>query len=160
MARYKFNFWLDCNKDDELLLAEQVDQLKRERLFTRTIRDGIRLIADLRAGRLDVLFELFPWVRAEFMATLSPTTDIQQQLARLETLLLAQGHQPVAHVTPDSGRGGPKPLGTRPPATPVNDDDDFPELVVKKQADNHQVAHNFLRSVFALQGIEYKGDQR
>jgi len=67
MARFKFNFWLDCDKDNELLLADTIDDLKRQRAFTATIRDGIRLICDLRRGSLDVLFELFPWVRAEFL---------------------------------------------------------------------------------------------
>ena len=60
MARGRFLFWLDFTKDHELMIAEEIDALKRHRLFTRTIRDGIRLIVDLRKGKTDVLCELFP----------------------------------------------------------------------------------------------------
>ena len=53
------------------------------------------LMSDLRAGNLDVLFELFPWVRADFleyMAAIQPQKsdtemDILNNLARIETLL-------------------------------------------------------------------------
>lgn len=54
-------------KGEEAEIGETIEELKQERKFAPTIRDGIRLINDLRKGKLDVLFELFPWVRAEFM---------------------------------------------------------------------------------------------
>jgi hypothetical protein len=65
--RPRFNFWLNMDKPEEKLIANKIQALKLETLFTATIRDGIRLICDLRDGKLDVLFELFPWVRAEFL---------------------------------------------------------------------------------------------
>jgi hypothetical protein len=61
--RYRFEFWLDSNKNDELLLMEEIAALKKKRLFAQTIRDGIRLIVDLRRGSFDVLVELFPEMR-------------------------------------------------------------------------------------------------
>jgi hypothetical protein len=61
--RIKHTFWLDVTKTEEYQLAEAIEDLKTKRSFTRTIRDGIRLITDLRAGNTDVLFELFPWVK-------------------------------------------------------------------------------------------------
>ena len=61
--RRKFEFWLNVLRDDHLELAQEIDSLKRQRRFARTIRDGVRLVADLREGRIDVLLELFPWVR-------------------------------------------------------------------------------------------------
>lgn len=113
MARGRFTFWLDFRKDDELLLAEMIDDLKRKRGFASAIRDGLRLIVDLRAGRLDVLFELFPWVQAEFLKYLEsiqplkpePEFQLQQQLERLERLMLERGYVPE--------QGG-RPLPTRP----------------------------------------------
>lgn len=48
------------NKPDDVALAVSIAKLKACRKFVKTIRDGIRLIEDLRAGRLDVLFALFP----------------------------------------------------------------------------------------------------
>lgn len=67
MSRIMFRFWLDDTKSEENELIGQVNNLKQGRSFTSTIRDGIRLVCDLCDGKLDVLFELFPWVRAEFM---------------------------------------------------------------------------------------------
>lgn len=65
--RLRFTFWLDVNKKDEAEIADKVEDLKRDRLFAQTIRDGIKLIMSLREGNLEILFDLFPWVRAEFL---------------------------------------------------------------------------------------------
>ncbi len=61
--RLQFKFWLDVNKPDEHALAELCEELKRRGLYTKTIRDGISLVDDLRNGRLDMLFTLYPWVK-------------------------------------------------------------------------------------------------
>lgn len=60
--RERFFFWLDVRKPDEFEVTELISELKRQRAYTSAIRDGIRLIVDLRAGRVGVLLELFPWV--------------------------------------------------------------------------------------------------
>lgn len=105
MARYQFRFWLDCDKDDQLLLADAIDDLKHQRAWAGTIRDALRLVLDLRAGGLDVLFELFPWVmadlneRVEARARAAADAHITGQLARLERLLAQQG-----------GAAGPRPM--------------------------------------------------
>ena len=65
--RVQHKFWLDITKNEEHALDEKIQQLKQGRGFSQTIRDALNLIWDLREGRLDVLFELFPWVRAEFL---------------------------------------------------------------------------------------------
>jgi hypothetical protein len=101
MARGRFTFWLDYNKDEELLLAETINELKHTRLFSKSIRDGIRLVNSLRKGKLDVLFELFPWVKAEFLAGVQPKETagekaLREQLQRLENLLLEQGNRPIS----------------------------------------------------------------
>lgn len=104
--RMKFMFWLDSAKPDEDRLIEQVEQLKQNRLFTRTLRDGIRLICDLRAGNIEVLMELFPWVREAMQQPAPVSTDqrLQEQIARLEALLLAQGNVPVQRAEPAQPR--------------------------------------------------------
>ncbi len=60
--RQQYLFWLDMNKPDDVALAARITELKAHRKFAKTIRDGIRLIEDLQAGRLDVLLSLFPSV--------------------------------------------------------------------------------------------------
>ena len=95
--RLRFTFWLDMQKMDEAAIAEIIDQLKQNRSFVATIRDGIRLVADLRAGRTGVLFELFPWIKDTLQpAQPAPAEQgLQEQIARLEALLLAQGNIPI-----------------------------------------------------------------
>jgi hypothetical protein len=97
--RLRHTFWLDLNKPDEEKLAETIDELKEKRSFAKTIRDGIQLVCDLRKGRVDVLFELFPWVKAEFLAGVGDKA-MQQQLERLEKLLIEQGNQPLPLPAP------------------------------------------------------------
>ncbi len=103
--RLRFTFWLDLQKADEAALAEAIDGLKHNRTFAATIRDGIRLVGDLRAGRTELLFELFPWVKDSLQPVPSATTDprLQAQIARLEALLLAQGNVPIqSSIEPSS----------------------------------------------------------
>lgn len=104
--RLRFTFWLDVNKEEESEIADTIEELKQERSFAQTIREGIKLITSLREGSLDVLFELFPWVRAEFleyvkelgftappseakqptseMSSQSETPETQTQMAQIE----------------------------------------------------------------------------
>lgn len=143
--RIKFMFWLDSTKPDEARLMEQVELLKGDRLFSKTIRDGIRLICDLRAGRTEVLFELFPWVRDGLQSAPVTTDDrLQAQIARLEALLLAQGNVPIK-----------TPLAQRPRSRELN-------VTTRKQhvqaelgstvgkASAETVAKNFLSSMKGL----------
>ena len=137
--RLRFTFWLDLHKAGEAELAETIDGLKQERSFASTIRDGIRLVCDLRAGRLDVLSELFPWV-SEALQPVSPApvdARLQEQIARLETLLLAQGNVPIrssADAPRSSVRKASKPLVE----------------VTASKASAETVAKNFLNSMKGL----------
>ncbi len=113
--RLRFTFWLDMQKADEAGIAEMIDSLKADRTFASVIRDGIRLMCDLRAGRTDVLFALFPWVREAAHPAPVATADqrLQQQIKRLEELLLAQGnipiHPPLTASTPPKSSRQAKP---------------------------------------------------
>jgi len=95
--RLRFFFWLNVNNPDEEALADTIEILKNDRTFTNTIRDGIRLMCDLRAGHMDILLELFPWVKEALQPINSHSTEqrLQEQITRLEKLLLAQGNVPI-----------------------------------------------------------------
>ena len=143
--RLRFTFWLDMHKPDEAALAEVIDTLKQNRSFASAIRDGIRLIADLRAGRTDALFELFPWVKDTLQPAPSAPIEqgLQQQIARLEALLLAQGNTPIkppaiASSAPETTRAVPKSR-VRIAATP-------------SKIDAKTVAQNFANSMKSLAG--------
>lgn len=89
MSRIMFRFWLDDSKEDENALIGEVAELKTNRKFTETIRQGIELITDLRNGSLRVLFDLFPYVKAEFleyMQSLNPVdpNNSDQERQRLD----------------------------------------------------------------------------
>jgi hypothetical protein len=62
-ARAQFRFWLDVMKDSELELGFEIVLMKKRRKFQETVKDALRLMIDLRAGRIDVLLQLFPWVK-------------------------------------------------------------------------------------------------
>lgn len=95
LKRRRFFFWLDEKIDEERALVQRAKILKKKRIYTRTLRealwvipdlregsfhmlfklfskqtqilqDALRLLQDLRAGRLDVLFEMFPELQSQF----------------------------------------------------------------------------------------------
>ena len=144
--RVQHRFWLDLDKPEEEALNDQVVDLKQSRAFMGTIRDGLRLIQDLRAGRLDVLFELFPWVKTElYSESAGPSSgdndDLKRQIERLEQLLLQQSNGPIMAPV-----GGPKPLAKVASSAPENDN----LLVMKKAKSRGDSAKNFLDSAFNL----------
>jgi hypothetical protein len=155
--RLRYTFWLNLIDPAENLIAERIEALKADRTFAKTMRDGIRLICNLRAGRLDVLFELFPWVKAEFLAGVQPQQTagelaLQQQLTRLEKLLTEQINvvqHPSPVLQPVTG-GGPRALNAPKFDLPRLDDDDSETLVVQRDTSTDS-ALNFLNSMLRLQ---------
>ena len=149
--RIQHKFWLDIERDSEADLNDLVVDLKRRRSFVSTVRDGIRLIADLRSGNVAVLLELFPFVRGELSGgAAGGDDDMRAQLERLERALLGQDNGALM-----SGTGGPKPLVISGSIVQplINDDDDYmPTLtVVKAASSDSNASANFLASAFALQ---------
>src|SRR5690606_7706773 len=155
-ARYRtlHKFWLDLNTIADANLNDCIDNLKRYRMFTPTIRDGIRLVVSLRERSFDVLFELFPWVcdwleneierrvSARVMDRAGDIDDMKLQLAKLEALLLTP--QPTAGQ-------GPKAMSIPTIPGPADDDDDVQLVVTKAKGSNGQASMNFLNSVNNLQ---------
>ncbi len=154
--RLQFKFWLDVNKPEEYQVAELIDDLKRDGSFTRAVRTGLLLVADLWRGNLDVLLALFPWVEdaffERFQARQAPSDyALREQLARLERLLLEQGNQPITAISaPAAATKGPKPLAVPEVTGPLFDDDDGAQLIVKKAKSDGMSAQNFLDSAFSL----------
>jgi len=149
-TRERFLFWLDIANDENFAIADMITQLKAERKFTRTIRDGIRLIVDLRRGRVEVLEELFPWVFDAVARQLeeersTQTNDIQCQLERIEQLIQTQT------TSPSIGNGAPKAMDVKPVAAPLFDDDidEFATIIIKPDTSTNS-GQNFLNSLRAL----------
>jgi len=103
--RLRFTFWLDYLKPDENELIQIIENLKKSREFTKSVRDGIRLIWDLSQGHTDVLKELFPWVKDALSEQNKNTSGnggyilpkgtqdaLQAQLKHMEKLIMQQGN--------------------------------------------------------------------
>jgi hypothetical protein len=154
--RMRYDFQLNVAKADEQAIAEQIAVLKDQGLYSKTVRDGIRLVSDLRDGNLDVLFALFPWVRAEFLeyvgAVQPPKSEaeaaIAKQLARIEELLA--NDKSLSPVELGQGGGGPRKMNAPSVPAPKVDDDDSDLLQVKKSDSGGASAQNFLNSAFNL----------
>lgn len=145
MKRKRIDIWLDIEKEDERLLLGMIDTLKKKRSFVSTVRDGIRLMVDLRAGNLNVLYELFPWTQIPLHPIPPGISDD----------LLQNKIQP-SHESASQGRAalsGPQPLqgGGRPVEAPHFDDDDDEELVVLKPlTTNVDAGKNFLMGLLNI----------
>jgi hypothetical protein len=114
IKRAQFKFWLDVTKKQEYELALQCDDLRHKRQFAKTIREGIRLILDLRQGRTAVLFELFPHLAQQLQPAKDDKLDtvialLQSQQAT-PMLVSAISHQQIAPPT-NNGMGFTKTLG-------------------------------------------------
>ena len=151
--RLMFKFWLDVTKPEEGRIADKIEILKNERTFSQVIRDGIRLMWDLKQGKTDVLFELFPWVQTDVVPRVgnqSHSPKLDSQLKRIEQLLLEQSQAPALEA--GLGGGEIKRLQVGSMAPPSFDDDDLPTLNVRKATSSGSSATtNFLNSLQALQ---------
>jgi hypothetical protein len=168
--RKMFKFWLRLDRAEDLKLIEYIEYLVSKRQFVTEIRTALRLLWSLRQGNLWVLFELFPWVRAEFMEyvqSLQPPKspaelDLQRQLARLEQLLLQQGNTPIDKPGPTKllTPNGPRPLQAKQAVAAPSFDDDEDVLVARKNKNaGSQSALNFIKSAFALNGMKFDEPQ-
>ena len=105
--RIGYTFWLDLKKSPEEALSDEIELLKNKRSFAKTIRDGLRLMIDLREGRVDVLRELFPWVSAKLQSPSTPgNDDLKKQIDFLTQLILAQRPDDGMKMI-EQGRGTP-----------------------------------------------------
>ncbi len=107
-CRIRFHFWLDINKADEAEVADTITELKRERAFSSAVRDGILLIAELRRGKVDKLFELYPWIQDAIGKPKGDTpggsgdeiTLLKERMHQLERLILAGNRPPEMVAQP------------------------------------------------------------
>jgi hypothetical protein len=153
--RQRFVFWLNTVKDDEFALAEEIDRLKADRSFAKTIRDGIRLILDLRAKRVDVLFELFPWIKTELPAPPDDKGDLKKEIDFLKELMLSQ-YRGDGGIKMASVGQGPKPLTVNAAPIPVYDDDDDELVIRKDETSGERSQQNFINSMLALNAMPSK----
>jgi hypothetical protein len=168
MSRWRMTFWLDDQNERDYAVGQAVVALKAQRKFVSTVRDGIRLIVDLRAGRTDVLFELFPHL-ADRLQPPPPAPDTSELERKIEQLQQAIVNNALALPAPpasypmmqpalqflSSGSGGIQPLtGFKPLSAPSFDDDDQDTVIIRRDVSaDGKAANNFLDSLLGLQAV-------
>ena len=100
--RLMYKFWLNMDKPEERDIGETIEDLKAQRSFSRVVRDGIRLIVDLKRGNVDVLLALFPWIDGYFRdkyTTPTPpdTSGLQRDIEILKQMVASQQSSGYAH---------------------------------------------------------------
>ena len=142
--RWKFMFWLDDLKSDELELIQEIDQLKAARSFVSSVRDGLRLIIDLRSGRTDILFDLFPLLKDRLLPTPASGGSGEgfDELKAMLELALSHTHRDEKLM---SGAGGLKQIAAPILSRPVFDDDDDGVALVVTKAANSCSSANFIK---------------
>lgn len=157
--RVQHRFWLDAMNDDDLLLMEEIDDMKAKRSFTDTVRDGLRLMSSLRKGEVGVLLELFPDIRQLLQLPSVPSTGGGGELRKLESkldaiqtaLLQQQAPAGLLMAAKDTGgAGNAKSLTAKTLAMPTFDDDDDLIVATKRKSDGGQSATNFLNALGSL----------
>lgn len=147
--RVMFKFWLNVARPDEKNIAETIDSLKENRSFSSAIRDGIRLINDLRQGSTEVLHELFPWVLEDHSTPLlnapeeqvSPVESrLQERFDRMEELLASAQSLPL-----EAGAGVPN-LRKMVTKAPLADDDLLGDLEIKQAKSDENPSFNMMIS--------------
>lgn len=132
--RERVNFWLDLEKDDQFEVADMVFELKRQRAFSKTVRNGLRLMMDLQAGRVNVLLELFP--------------DVVDAIAE-QGRALPPGDPALPDPADDPLYAGHR-IAHAPIDAPTFDEDDT-ALVPRSKAPSVNAGQNFLTNVFQFQ---------
>lgn len=92
IPRKRMTMWLRLDKRDEVeLLYDIIPELKKRQQFSSAVRDGIRLVWELRQGKTDTLLKLFPFVATAFQ----PAPD-NSQLIDLITSMMHSSPSPAA----------------------------------------------------------------
>lgn len=98
--RVQHRFDLNLDKKDEYQLHEIIRSLKKKRSFLGVVRDGIRLVLDLRQGQTDVLCELFPWVFEQATPVSERDAILRSQFEELKLLICQRAAVPAPQPTP------------------------------------------------------------
>lgn len=99
-GRLMVSFWLDMSKHGERELNEHIVMLKQKRLFSYSIRAGLVLLKSLHEKRLDVLFEMFPWIQERFQSQQIAT--LAEQIQQLQKQLQHVQMTPLATASMDT----------------------------------------------------------
>lgn len=146
-------FWLnkkDAEQRELIRYCEDLRDKDKPYNFVATIRDGLRIIRDLRDDNLGIFQELFPKLYEKLY--LQMEADVMEQagiqslieVKQLLFIMRKEAQQPKQIV------GMIQPLIKPVAPPPIHDDDDL-GIVIEKDDREIDVAGNFMRSMMNLQ---------
>ena len=152
--RKRMGFWINYDKDDDLLVAETIDVLKSRRKYQRAILQGIQLMYSLWEGRVDVLLTMFPWV-AEVIVQPAPappdTGHLERQIADLKRLIMEQGAISAPPKDyPQMKSNNTLGIGKKMALPMFDDDDDGSTLILSKSTSASINGDNLLAGMMGL----------
>ena len=157
MARKRFEFWLNDQRQEDWLVYELIGKLKKptkgQGQFTRAIREGIRLWTSLRDGQVDVLLELFPWVR-EALTKSAPVASVGgaggSDLAKeIAAQIILQGGT-TGFLMQSAATPTGKQITAPKFEIPNFEDDDQPTVIVRASS-NTDSSLNFVTALRSMQ---------
>lgn len=135
MARKRFNFWLDQKKREDWELEQLIDGLKQDRLFSRAIREGLRMWIDSQTTS----------ATPAVVKSGSGGGELEEIKAMLE-MIVAQNKSSGGGYTMQSTTG--KQLAAPNFALPNFEDDDADLPTLKLRKDTHtDTSRNFMQSL-------------
>lgn len=144
-TRKKISLWLSLTKPDDLDAYNIISSMKSKRLFRSSVMLGLKMVYELRQGRVDTLLKEFPqvveWLK---VAVTPPNSDGGGQMDNI------QGMLEIILATQKTGNGYemkstalPKPVNgagdTAPPVAVVS---------AASAANADTIADNFLSAFF------------
>ena len=151
-SRKKVSLWLDIKVTRELEALEIIQRMKSKREFRRSVMVGLKIISELKQGRVETLLAEFPNIK-ELLGVKVGQGDggLKDDIAELKRLLQEATITAPTLPAPPSDYPTMKPTGKplggfKPLSAPAfDDDDDALPLATKKAADTS--AMNFLNAL-------------
>lgn len=157
----QFKFSLSIHDKHDRAVRKIVEGLRKRGKLSQSIRDGLRLINDLRRGRTKVLLELFPDI-LEKLCPPEPKTDddLKQKIALLELRQQQLEQRQIDAPEPAYKQSGAGIGLTAAPgstlgkgkllALPIPDDDDDDDTIMVTKAAPTMNGSNLLAGVLGL----------
>lgn len=140
--RKRYNFWLDERKEDDLQIEALIQDLKKDRLFSRAVKEGLQMWVEAQSAQPKV-------ANPDGGAGQLDNTKVDKLIALLEMTVTnqkANGGYTMQSLKPTTGKQIAAPNSI---AMPNFDDDELPALSVKKDK-SVNASLNFMASLGGL----------
>lgn len=90
--RFRVDFWLHVNSQRDYETLEIIEAMKSKRTFRGSVIIGLKIVWELRQGRVETLLAEFPNVRDLLQVKQPPPDDgLRDEIRELKRMMLEQG---------------------------------------------------------------------